>query len=151
MKKVYRHAPHLLSFDLTDNDGDTLTLYLRRPDTPTILALSSALMRLQRALKPDADGLDAETYAQTCAELAPLVKRADGLVDEDGAPLTWDELTEAEREDLLLTLKADVVMRLFADLVSSGRLKPDEKKSSAPTSSPSTPTAPADAPAAPEE
>lgn len=151
MAKVYRKNPHLLSYELFDNDGGAVTLYLRRPDTPTILSLTSSMMALQRAVSPDKGGLDAEAYAATVPVLGELVVRADGLTDEEDAPLLWHDLTAEEREELLLNLRVEDVMKTFTALMRVGRLKTDEKKSSETTSRPSTPAAPADAPAAPEE
>lgn len=146
MATFHRRAPKTLTATV-HLDGEPFALYLRKPSTPELLALTAALAAFRRSIKGADVGRDA--YELLLDELADQVARVDGLLDEDGAPVDWAALTVEDRAALLGELNFKEVMDLTNMLATSGRLGVEEKKASEPTPPRSSEAPAADALAAP--
>lgn len=133
-------------------EGGCFDVILATPNTGDILAMTAVSTRLNRALGKNVERqIDPQAYTEVVSELVEHVESVSGLEDEDGKPIVWSELAHVERRELLLDVQMNDIAELVGALIVYGQPKPDEKKSSSPTSTTSTPEAPADAPPAPQE
>lgn len=133
-------------------DGGRFDIILATPNTGDILSMTAVSARLNRALGKNVERqIDPQTYTEVVSELVEHVESVSGLEDEDGEPIVWSELAPSEQRELLLDVQMAGVADLVGQIVTYGQPKPDEKKSSSPTSTTSTSEAPADAPPAPQE
>lgn len=144
---TYRKPPaagHPLTFTL---DGEPFELRIRKLNTPESLAWTSTLLGFRRGVSKDT-GVDARAYHDLMREFGELVLGVDGLTDEAGCPLVWDNLPAEERHDLLCALDYTQMMDAVGRVAQLGRLTADEKKASSPTSATSTLPSDVDAPSA---
>ena len=154
MKKltIYRKRPDLvtITIPLADSESDEpmeVALHCVRPNTPQQLNLIASMQEIQRSVNARKE-INAAVYSAQVVKLVELVHSVDGLADEDGAPLAWNDLKVVEQEELLLALPVAAMVDLFGELSQAGRLDAAQKKSSGSTQPSSTPEEPADAPSA---
>lgn len=161
--RIHRKRPDLIAHDIKTSyevegpDGDaaliteTIVVQLRRPTTPQAISLTATVGEIARKIDPRKDSFDPGSYARCAISLLEFVHSVDGLLDEDDQLVSWEGMTQAEREDLMCALPVDAVLDMANSLISAGRLDIGKKKPSTPTSPTSTPSASADAPSVPEE
>lgn len=157
--RIHRKRPDLIAHEIKSTyeaaNGEmiieTIHVQLRRPTTPQAISLTATVGEIARKIDPRKDSFDPGSYARCAISLLEFVHSVDGLLDEDNTPVLWQELTPAEREDLMCALPVDAVLDMANSLISAGRLDIGKKKPSTPTSPTSTPSASAAAPSVPEE
>lgn len=129
-------------------EGEPCRVALRRLTTVDILdGVQTARDVLARLTAPTAV-MRKDDHERLGALVASWTQDVEGIQDEDGQPIVWAALSEADRQALICAIDPPALLELFTEATAIGR--PDaakKKRSSRSSSKPKPPAAAPDAPA----
>jgi len=105
-------------------DGQGFEVRVKKLNVIGILDLSSLLLEMRSSNQ----SLDVTVYRRALEAVSELIVDIAGLVDDEEKPLTWADLSEADRLDLLSEVSLDSITNLLHQLVDHDRLSAPEKK-----------------------
>jgi hypothetical protein len=109
-------------------DDEKFSITTRKMSTPEMLEMAAFGASLQDEMAKTGNRLGSSIYQKLIQNIIDFVVDIEGLVDEAGEEIKFDDMSEEHLQDLFEMCDIGSITNLYSKLSEVGRLKPDEKK-----------------------